>query len=66
MAESIAYDEAMTVDLLRAANSAGNANLSQIATVHEALARLYCTGASDRGSRGRATPSADQASRLQP
>lgn len=40
VAQLIAYDEAMTVDLLRAANSAAYANLSQIATVHEALSRL--------------------------
>lgn len=40
VAELIAYDEAMTVDLLRAANSAAYANLSQVVTVHEALARL--------------------------
>jgi len=40
VAQLIAYDEAMTVDLLRAANSAAYANLTKIATVHEALARL--------------------------
>jgi HD-like signal output (HDOD) protein len=40
VAELIAYDEAMTVNLLRAANSATYANLSRVATVQEAVARL--------------------------
>lgn len=40
VADLIAYDEVMTVDLLRAANSAAYANLNQVATVHEAVARL--------------------------
>src|SRR5215813_10512894 len=40
VSELIAYDEVMTVDLLRAANSAAYANLNRIATVQEAVARL--------------------------
>lgn len=40
VADLIAYDEAMTVKLLRAANCAAYANLSPIATAQEAVARL--------------------------
>ena len=40
VSELIAYDEAMTVNSLRAANGAACANLSQIATMQEAVARL--------------------------
>jgi HD-like signal output (HDOD) protein len=40
VADLIAYDEAMTVKLLQAANSAAYANLSPIATAQEAVARL--------------------------
>ena len=40
VADLIAYDEVMTVKLLRAANSAAYANLSPVATAREAVNRL--------------------------
>jgi HD-like signal output (HDOD) protein len=40
VADLIGYDEAMTVKLLRAANSAAYANLSPVATAQEAVNRL--------------------------